>query len=71
MKMPKAEKINLPYASSVASYFADQGAVQGSSFLGKMFKGGGRVQQTQNQGAPAAAGVAATRPLGMMNKAGV
>jgi hypothetical protein len=37
MKQPKVEKINLPYASAAASYFGDQGATQGSSFLGRMF----------------------------------
>ena len=49
MKKPKVEKINLPYASSVASFYGDQGAAQGSSFLGKMFKGGGRTIVTQTQ----------------------
>lgn len=43
MKKPKVEKINLPYASSVASFYGDQGAAQGNSFLGRMFQGTGRT----------------------------
>jgi hypothetical protein len=41
MKKPKVEKINLPYASTVASFFGDQSGMQGNSFLGRLFKGGG------------------------------
>lgn len=43
MKTPKVEKVNLPYASSVASFYGDQGAAQGNSFLGRMFQGTGRT----------------------------
>ena len=43
MKKPKVEKVNLPYASSVASFYGDQGAAQGNSFLGRMFQGTGRT----------------------------
>lgn len=43
MKKPKVEKINLPYASSVASFYGDQGAAQGNSFLGRLFQGTGRT----------------------------
>lgn len=50
MKKPKVEKINLPYASSVASFYGDQGAAQGNSFLGRMFKGGGRTMVSSNFG---------------------
>jgi len=55
MKKPKVEKINLPYASSVASFFGDQGGMQGNSFLGRLFKGGGRPQQSNTMTAPPAA----------------
>lgn len=49
MKKPKAEKINLPYASTVANFYGDQGQVQGNSFLGRLFKGGGVGQRVQTQ----------------------
>lgn len=49
MQKPKVEKINLPYASTVASYFGDQGSGPGSSFLGRFFKGGGSGTMTQTQ----------------------
>ena len=49
MKKPKVDKINLPYASSVASFFGDQGSTQGNSFLGRLFKGGGRTTVSQVQ----------------------
>ena len=48
MKKPKVEKINLPYASSVASFYGDQGAAQGNSFLGRMFQGGNRTIVSTN-----------------------
>jgi hypothetical protein len=47
MKKPKVEKINLPYASSVASFYGDQGAAQGNSFLGRMFQGTGRTRMNK------------------------
>jgi len=55
MRKPKAPApINLPYASTVASFYGDQGAVQGNSFLGKMFRGLGQTRtRTQGQPAPA------------------
>lgn len=42
MKKPKVEKVELPYASNVASFFGDQGENQGNSFMGRFFRGGGR-----------------------------
>lgn len=53
MKKPKVPEIKMPYASTIASFFGDQGAVQGNSFLGRLFKGGGRTVVNQSQ-APAA-----------------
>lgn len=44
MKTPKVEKVHLPYASSVASFYGDQGAMSGNSFLGRMFQGTDRVR---------------------------
>ena len=41
MKKPKAEQIKLPYASTVASYYGDQGQTPGTSFLGALFRRGG------------------------------
>ena len=41
MKKPKAEQINLPYASTVASYHGDQGEGPRNSFLGALFRRGG------------------------------
>lgn len=55
MKKPKVPEINMPYASTVASFFGDQGAVQGNSFLGRLFRGGGRAVVSQNQAPPAGA----------------
>lgn len=49
MKKPKAEKINLPYASTVANFYRDQGQTRGNSFLGRLFKGGGVGQRVQTQ----------------------
>lgn len=63
MKKPKAEKINLPYASTVANFYGDQGQTQGNSFLGRLFKGGGVGQRVQTQpgsgrpGSPALGGL--------------
>jgi len=63
MRKPKAPApINLPYASTVASFYGDQGAVQGNSFLGKMFRGLGQTP-TQTQGQPGRAGGAASPML--------
>ncbi len=48
MRKPKAPApINLPYASTVASFYGDQGAVQGNSFLGRLFKGRGTDVKVQ------------------------
>lgn len=44
MKQPKLEEVNLPYASTTASFFNDQGAAQGNSFLGKLFRSGRPIQ---------------------------
>lgn len=52
MKKPKVEKVNLPYASAAASFFGDQGASAGSSFLGKMFSGAARSVVTQDFAPP-------------------
>lgn len=65
MKSPKPEKINLPYASTVASFFGDQGAAAGNSFLGRLFRGGGRSTVTQTQ--PNLAGQAAALPRPVIN----
>lgn len=62
MKKPKVPEINMPYASTVASFFGDQGAVQGNSFLGRLFKGGGRTVVRQNQ-----AGASAGRVQGSLS----
>ena len=55
MKKPKVPEIKMPYASTIASFFGDQGSVQGNSFLGRLFKGGGRtvINQSQGKAAPA------------------
>jgi len=66
MKKPKAEKINLPYASAVASFYGDQGQVQGNSFLGRLFKGGGVGQRVQTQ----SGGGLSPRTPSMPNRAG-
>lgn len=59
MKKPKVEKVNLPYASSVASFAGDQGDALGNSFLGRIFSGmKGRQTRTSNYGVPAAAAAA-------------
>lgn len=55
MKKPKVPEIKMPYASTIASFFGDQGAVQGNSFLGRLFKGGGRNVVNQSQGKAASA----------------
>lgn len=52
MKSPQPEKVNLPYASNVASFFGDQGSAQSDSFMGRFFKTGARTIVTQ--GEPAA-----------------
>lgn len=49
MKTPKVQEVKLPYASTVASFFSDQGNGPGGSFLGKFFKGGARTSITQTQ----------------------
>lgn len=69
MKKPKVEKINLPYASSVASFYGDQGAAQGNSFLGRMFQGTGRtiVNKTFQGGAKASSPLPGS---GMFNNGG-
>lgn len=49
--------VNLPYASTAASFFGDQGTAGGNSFIGRMFSGmAGR--QTQVQTNPTNAAVA-------------
>ena len=55
MKKPKVPEVKMPYASTVASYFGDQGAVQGNSYLGRLFKGGERTVVNQSQGKAASA----------------
>lgn len=69
MKTPKAEEIKLPYASTVANFYKDQGAPAGSSFLGKLFKGGsagaGTVTRPQ---APVAAAAPSAVNLGRVMK---
>lgn len=63
MRKPKAPApINLPYASTVASFYGDQGAVQGNSFLGKMFRGLGQTP-TRTQGQPGGSGNASSPML--------
>jgi len=47
LKTPKTEEIKLPYASTVASFYKDQGAMAGKSFIGKLASGGGRTIQTR------------------------
>ena len=59
MKKPKAEQINLPYASTVASHYGDQGEGPRNSFLGRLFRKGGMG------GAPAG-GAPAGNGAGMM-----
>lgn len=67
MKTPKAEEIKLPYASTVANFYKDQGAPAGSSFLGKLFAGGsagaGTVTRPQ---APVAAASSAVNRAGVL-----
>lgn len=72
MKKPKIEKINLPYASSVASFFGDQGGMQGNSFLGRLFKGGGRksVQNVTPTSPAASAPSTASRYVSNMTRPG-
>lgn len=46
MKTPKVQEVKLPYASTVASFFSDQGAAP-SSFLGRFFKSAARQSVVQ------------------------
>ena len=52
MKKPKAEQVKLPYASTVASYYNDQGDGPRNSFLGALFRRGGMGGATAAGGAP-------------------
>lgn len=61
-KQPKIEEIKLPYSSSVASFYGDQGAVTGSSFLSKMFGSKGARAQMVNNGPAKVASPAAAAP---------
>lgn len=63
MKQPKVEKVNLPYASTVASFYGDQGSVQNNSFLGKFFQGGRKIQP--NTLTPAKTSILTDRSGGM------
>lgn len=56
MKKPKAEQIKLPYASTVASFYGDQGEGPRNSFLGGLFRKGGMGGSTAATGAPAGNG---------------
>lgn len=67
MKQQKVPEVNLPYASTVASFFGDQGVAQGNSFLGRLFKGGGRTTKSQSQ-SPLISKAVATPPVIMGNK---
>lgn len=67
MKTPKTEEIKLPYASTVASFYKDQGAMSGKSFIGKLAAGGGRTIQSRPgvppvSVAPGGAGLHQTSP---------
>ncbi len=55
--------INLPYASTVASFYGDQKAVEGNSFLGRMFRGRGQ-SPTITQGGRPATGAGSASPVG-------
>lgn len=51
MRSPRPPAINLPYASTVASYASDQGGAFsggafGNSFLGRLFRRGGADRGT-------------------------
>ena len=73
MKSKTPPPINLPYSSTVASFFGDQGGSQGNSFLGRMFKGGGgrTVMNNARSAAPAAApAVASARENGAFGRSG-
>lgn len=71
MKTPKVPEVKLPYASTVASFFGDQGAAQGNSFLGRLFRGGStRTSRIQTMpGGGAAAPVNPMLPNGGGNRA--
>lgn len=49
MKKPSMPApVQMPYASTAASFFSDQGAAIGNSFLGRVFgSGGGRMTVVQ------------------------
>lgn len=47
MRSPRPPAINLPYASTVASYASDQGGAFGNSFLGRLFRKGGTGRGTK------------------------
>ena len=56
--------VNLPYASTAASFFGDQGTAGGNSFIGRMFSGmAGRQTQVQTNptNAPTSASGAVNR----------
>ena len=56
MRRPKAEQLKLPYASTVASFYGDQGQPSDTSFLGRLFRKGGMGGATAATGAPAGTG---------------
>lgn len=67
-KAPTPEKINLPYASTAASFYGDQGEASGNSFLGRLYSGArGRQQVTRNFAPGSAPGAVA--PGVAINKA--
>lgn len=67
-KAPTPEKINLPYTSTAASFYGDQGEASGNSFLGRLYSGArGRQQVTRNFAPGTAPGAVA--PGGAISKA--
>lgn len=54
MKTPKVEEVKMPYASTVASFYNDQGAPMGNSFLGRLFAGVGARPVTTTSAKPPA-----------------
>jgi hypothetical protein len=48
MRKPKIPEVKLPYASTVANFFNDQGPTAGNSFLGRFFGAGAQRQVVIN-----------------------
>lgn len=70
MRKPKAPApIELPYASTVASFYGDQGATQGNSFLGRIFRGRGQPNVQMRGNAPAAGSGGGAGNLGLIMRA--